>query len=1127
MKKIINFFGNKLPLLGVGFFWLLIVLTNLKPGTWLLGWDTLLPEFNFALNIKRSLLGTWQEYQGLGIAGGMAHNADLPRQLIMLLWSLFLPDNFHNLLRYAWHLLMLLLGPIGVVYLTEKLLKIPKKSIFKTPKVKFSWPSFVAGLFYLLNLATLQYFFVPYESFSSFYGFLPWLILGLIKILDHFSPLNKLKLLALLLLAAPAFYVQTLFVVYAIIAGFFILDFVIRKNRNGFISRDIKTLVGTAVIFIVATSYWLIPAAYFTITASNNTVESQQNQIATVESQLMNRGFGNLRNILQLKGYWFEYTDLDVRTGEAVYLLQNWRNFANHPVISVLYIFLTLLGIFGLTYFVIKTKNRWRLAVGLTAVFTLIMLTAGNGVLGLVYSALTKSLPLFSQIFRTSFTKWSMVAALLISLGLAQTLVFAKDTIKTKFASITTGVTLSVLIVFSMLPVFGGNLIYDDVRVKIPESYGDFFAFASENTQSHQRIMVLPLESLWGWHFNNWNYRGSGFLWYGIENPIIDRNFDVWSPENEKLYTEFSRAIKNQDYQLVSSLVEKYDISYFLLDESVVTSDQQATVKTLAESRRLMTNLDANLVWNQDLLYLYRFNRIAKPAGTITNVHRIPNSNQNDQSAAMANLYSQGNFIRSKNDLTNYYPFENLVSEIKNDFEEDFPDLGIQNRTLTFELAEPISALDISHLANPTRYSGPVSLEYSGNQLAITFQPRGKIALGSTIYNFQVPNPIIVDLNYEEEFPENLTISLDETIINLQKNIKQVEWFSNLETQTGIELVYFDTDESITENSDIVIDPENLRKNYISLSFSGSGAPSQLTNKELADSISIEIPMKISELNKSLVVANTKSCDTFDRGKIKINPEESKISATNYASACSTLEISGSDSLSDGFLLVSAQTNNTTYPKIFIDNKVSNTIYADEILKPEKNMVESAIPLIQIANQPDNPLALNFVLKSSGSETAEMTINDLMFVQSPLALEEIENISVHKKPAESSQTLTSTSKWGTGIYRIASTENAGGIFLNQSYDPGWMAINTSGFEILEHHKLNDWSNYWQRNADNQSSPSTVFLIYLPQLLVLAGNALILSLVIVLSFDYKRNQKYFNQKGFSALRLKLAIRRKLH
>src|SRR3990167_8887828 len=108
---------------------LLLAITNYQHGTYLTGWDNLHPEFDFLCNIKRSFFAVWQEYQGLGLLGGMAHSSDFLRQVFLLLLSSFMPAWG---LRYVWTLLMLLAGGVGAYKLTELVLgkKLATSSLF-------------------------------------------------------------------------------------------------------------------------------------------------------------------------------------------------------------------------------------------------------------------------------------------------------------------------------------------------------------------------------------------------------------------------------------------------------------------------------------------------------------------------------------------------------------------------------------------------------------------------------------------------------------------------------------------------------------------------------------------------------------------------------------------------------------------------------------------------------------------------------------------------------------------------------------------------------------------------------------------------------------------------------------
>ena len=73
---------------------------------------------------------------------------------------------------------MLVLGPLGMLWAT--------KAIWLEGEEEWrrSLAGVVAGWFYLLNLGTVQNFYVPFEPFVTFYGFLPWLIGWWVKVLE-------------------------------------------------------------------------------------------------------------------------------------------------------------------------------------------------------------------------------------------------------------------------------------------------------------------------------------------------------------------------------------------------------------------------------------------------------------------------------------------------------------------------------------------------------------------------------------------------------------------------------------------------------------------------------------------------------------------------------------------------------------------------------------------------------------------------------------------------------------------------------------------------------------------------------------------------------------------------------
>src|SRR3989338_6153824 len=136
----------------------IVVVVNYKPGTFLTGWDTLHPEFDFGLNFKRLIFGVWRGEQGLGAVTAHSHMADLPRVVILWLFHFIFPLST---LRYLYVFICLLFGPLGIYFLVHNLLK--KKSLNNNSgqatvtKLNESI-AFLTGLFYIFNLGTVQQF---------------------------------------------------------------------------------------------------------------------------------------------------------------------------------------------------------------------------------------------------------------------------------------------------------------------------------------------------------------------------------------------------------------------------------------------------------------------------------------------------------------------------------------------------------------------------------------------------------------------------------------------------------------------------------------------------------------------------------------------------------------------------------------------------------------------------------------------------------------------------------------------------------------------------------------------------------------------------------------------------------
>ena len=533
---------------------LILGITNFVPGTYLTGWDNLHPEFDFAINVKRSLFAVWQEYQGTGLLGGMGHAADLPRQLFLWGVSMFLPDNS---LRYFWTMLTLLIGGLGAYYLARDFV------IRKSTLLGRLWAT-LAGIFYILNLSTVQQYYVPFETFTFHFAFLPWILWSVLLYLNKATFKRFCLVSVIFFLSAPSYYVPTLFVVTAIaIAILGLAHFATHRNLY-----SVKKIFSIFISLFVSNSFWLLPFAYFTLVNSQVVVENKINQMATETIFLENKQHGNLLDVPILKSFWFNKIDPDL-SGQFNFLMLPWREHLENPLVLTLGYLLFLGVLFGAYR---EFKNKRFATLGLLGIlsFCFVMLLSSTPPFSWIGEVLRSSVPFFNQAFRFPFTKFSILTSLLYSLFFASGVyLISQLTLFRKWSPVVLAASILAILTYSF-PALSGNLIYQKEQIPIPQEYFDTFRFFKENGRN-ERIANFPQHTFWGWTFYKWGYGGSGFLWYGIDQPILDRAFDPWSKHSENYYWEVSQALYSKDASKLESVFEKYQVSWLLVDENVIS----------------------------------------------------------------------------------------------------------------------------------------------------------------------------------------------------------------------------------------------------------------------------------------------------------------------------------------------------------------------------------------------------------------------------------------------------------------------------------------------------------------------------------------------------------------------------
>lgn len=546
-----------ITLLGVE---ILLVLMNVKPGTFLMGWDNVMPELNFKANIVRSLVGVWQENRGLGLFDGMSHVANLVHTIFLWILSFVLPIN---LLRYFFTFLMHALGGIGIYLLIQHL--------FGRKDIKHNALALIGALFYLFNLATIQMFYTPLEAFSVHFASLPWIALTFMRYLKTGTRKDLFFYLAVLVLSTPQFFVTTLLFpiifIHTCIAGIYIFRSSIAQKR----------CLITIVCFILINAFWLLPFLYGAPQNAPTIQNAKINQMSSEELFARNRAFGDARNVLLLRGFSLDYTDL-LKGGTLGFMMNTWREHINNPIsLGIAYVFIVI-TLIGFSTTVIRTVLRKPIPTHLLS-FTIlwlmgfVFLANDTPIIGDLTAFIRSLVPFLGEALRIPFTKFSLLFAfsssILFIYGLEVVCLFHSPRIK-YIASI---VIFAIIIgqVYLTVPAFQGNFFYTPLRVTLPQDYLNLSGFM-QTFPSSKRVTILPQHEYWSWKHYGWGYRGSGFLWHLFPQPLLDQAFDPWSGENENYFWEISYAIYKKDPVALDTVFSKYDVSYVLFDKSIIST---------------------------------------------------------------------------------------------------------------------------------------------------------------------------------------------------------------------------------------------------------------------------------------------------------------------------------------------------------------------------------------------------------------------------------------------------------------------------------------------------------------------------------------------------------------------------
>jgi len=1110
-NKIKNLLIKNWPILFLLGTVLIVFRQNYLPHTFLIGWDNLMPEFNLPLNIQRSFVAVWQEYQGLGLLGGMGHASEFIHQIGLLILSFVMPME---LLRYAWTFLMLFTGSTGAYFLLKKLIL----KDCELSEIKLQLISLLAGLFYLLNLSTMQTFSAPYEAFITHFAALPWLLLS--SIIFFLKPTFKhgLILTIILFLAAPQAYLPTLFLVY-------IIGLLILITSLSFLKRDafsLKSFTKMFLIIISANAFWLLPFLYFTLTSSQVALNAKINQLATATIFLQNKVFGNVFDVMLLKGFWFNNVNPDLH-GSFTYMLSGWRDYLANPLIVALGLMFFLIIIIGLIH-AFKAKKPIQIAFAILFIFSFTMLATDTPPFSWL-DILFRKIPLFNEVFRFPFTKFSILTSLTYAIFFALGVNKISSYIgkfKNKLGYLFTALMILLLFVFS-LPLFSGHLFYSKERLSVPKEYFQTFDFF-KNQDPNTRIADLPLSNFWGWTYYNWGYGGSGFLWHGIQQPILDTAFDVWSKNDENYYWEMAQAIYSKNPNLFEQVLNKYQVTWLLVDKNVVEVSSTKAVFTPEIESMISQDSAITKAASFGGIDIYKVSLKTKPDKFVFLTQALPKINSSIWSNLDTAYSSILNYATDKTSNYDYYfPFRSLLSN-KN---QENLEYKMTQEANFIDISNPIPKSNNTNLIIPS-YSNneeiiPVSFMLSTNSdksrtISLLINPL-EIHILSTSSDTEVfSNRIALPLfNLPADFSiENATLDVN-GISNLSgKEIEQKTTYLSLKQDN---LIFLKSKNQTIEKTIASKDLTSLFDREVTVNLGQIKKDSQIMVK--IPKISADQGFQITQPDSRM--EKVQNCDSFNHGHYSssVNNGLLMLSSQN-ASACTSILLPTPIHSLSYAILVNSKNLQGLPLNFWLLNEDEGYSLINTYLKTG-SVLQASTFVIPPQENYGRTYSLHFDNISIGNDKTANALGNISFYPIPynfissLALSQNTNLKMSDPKAT---TTVETAHPNESLYLIKPgvTKNST-IVLSQSFDSGWKAYEANkinllnktfpfvfGKEIKQHILVNNWENGWEIEKTDENS--TIMLIYLPQSLQCLGEILfilLIAIIIVGSIKYvKKN-----------------------
>lgn len=656
---------------------------------------------------------------------------------------------------------------------------------------------------------------------------------------------------------------------------------------------------------------------------------------------------------------------------------------------------------------------------------------------------------------------------------------------------------LTILLIFlSSLPAFQGNFLYSMLRLPFPKDYKETISFFQKQNPN-ARISILPEASFWNWQYHTDGYRGSGFLWYGLPQAVMERSFDPWSSASEEYYWELSQAIYSQNPSLLKSVFEKYQISYALLDlkKMYPYAPQSAQIP---ETEKLLKEAGLTQIqqFGDEHIYFFPNQAMVSVATHLPKVEPFAWT-QKDMF-----YFLHGPYISSSSPEFSL-PFSSLFTLKKN------PKFSL-SQDQNFLIFTSILPKNMSHLLIP---SYAQIEQFIPATLTLQKQKDGSFLLQATV---QTP---IVFLGNQQIFGTTYSFplfSLPPNVllpITIRVNgypIASIHKFTNQTITTTLL--------TLTNNNSITLSNKNngaVTKGIplssllahlpqaASITFHPLQAPMtfRVTVPKVTDSIFSFTPdVANSEVSNCSSIPN----GTFSSQK---TPTGLTLQSLNTDACVSYFDKDAPTSL--GYAAFITSSHQRGQPLSFwAENTTDHYAFSQVSLNTDKITTTSALilPPMQANN-------LGYAFHFDNTSIGIPTVNTLHnFSLYPIPYTFLQSLQADSQPIHTMPVMQNVSfeHLNPSLY-IASVPEVeqGTLILSAAYNPGWNAYAFSsppnfldmafpfifGTELPRHVKVNNWENGWQVNT-NQAHAYAV-MVFLPQYLEYVGFLFLISFFLYL------------------------------